>query len=48
MVLFFLATLLAYIVGALLCGIGLLAAIPVIYIAQGYTYRRLQGEQVAA
>lgn len=48
MVLFFLATLLAYVVGALLCGIGLLAAIPVIYIAQGYTYRRLQGEQVAA
>jgi uncharacterized membrane protein len=48
MVLFFLATVLAYLVGALLCGVGLLAAVPVIYIAQGYTYRKLQGEQVAA
>jgi len=47
MVLFFLATVLAYLVGALLCGIGLLVAIPVVYLAQGYTYRRLQGEQVA-
>ena len=45
---FFLATILAYLVGAILCGIGLLVAIPVIYIAQGYAYRRLQGEQVAA
>lgn len=44
---FFLASILAYIVGALLCGIGLLAAIPVIIIAQAYTYRSLQGEQVA-
>jgi len=48
MIVFFLATMLAYLVGALLCGVGLLAAVPVIYIAQGYTYRRLQGEQVAA
>ncbi len=45
---FFLATIVAYIAGAILCGIGLLIAIPVIYIAQGYAYRRLQGEQVAA
>ena len=44
---FFLASLVAYIVGAILCGIGLLVAIPVIYIAQGFTYRRLQGESVA-
>jgi len=44
---FFLASLVAYFVGALLCGIGLLVAIPVIYVAQGYTYRRLQGESVA-
>ena len=48
MIVFFLATIAAYLVGALLCGVGLLAAVPVIYIAQGYTYRRLQGEQVAA
>jgi uncharacterized membrane protein len=44
---FFLACVLAYIVGALLCGIGLLAAIPVVLIAQAYTYRTLQGETVA-
>jgi uncharacterized membrane protein len=48
MVLFFLASLLAYIVGAILCGVGLLVAVPVVYLAQGYAYRRLQGEQVAA
>lgn len=41
---FFLACLAAYFVGALLCGIGLLVAIPVVIIAQAYTYRTLQGE----
>ena len=45
---FFLAALVAYFVGALLCGIGLLVAIPVVIIAQAYTYRTLQGESVAA
>jgi uncharacterized membrane protein len=45
---FFLASLLAYVVGALLCGIGLLVAMPVVLIAQAYTYRILQGEPVAA
>lgn len=45
---FYLASLLAYMVGALLCGIGLLVAFPVVVIAQAYTYRRLQGEPVAA
>ncbi len=45
---FFLASLLAYIIGALLCGIGLLAALPVVFIAQAYTYQRLRGVQVAA
>lgn len=44
---FFLASLLAYLVGAILCGIGLLVAIPVVFLAQGYTYRKLQGEAVA-
>ena len=38
----------AYIVGALLCGVGLLVAIPVVVIATAYAYRTLQGEQVAA
>lgn len=48
MIVFFLASLLAYFVGALLCGIGLLVAVPVVYIATGYLYRRAQGEPVAA
>ncbi len=45
---FFLAAIVAYVVGAILCGIGLLVAVPVIFIAQGYAYRKLQGEAVAA
>ena len=44
---FYLASLAAYFVGALACGIGLLVAVPVVYIAQGYTYRKLQGGYVA-
>jgi uncharacterized membrane protein len=48
LILFFLACIAAYIVGALLCGVGLLVAIPVVLIATAYTYRTLQGEQVAA
>ena len=45
---FFIGSIIAYAVGALLCGIGLLVAIPVVVLASGYMYRRLQGEQVAA
>jgi len=48
LIVFFLACLAAYIVGALLCGVGLLVAIPVVVIAQAYAFRTLQGEQVAA
>ena len=44
---FFLASLVAYFLGALLCGIGLLFAVPIVIIAQAYTFRRLQGEPVA-
>ena len=47
MVGFFFASLLAYIVGAILCGIGLLVAIPVVILAQAYMYRTLQGEAIA-
>lgn len=47
-ILLFLASVAAYFVGALLCGIGLLVAFPVVAIAQAYTYRTLNGEQVAA
>jgi uncharacterized membrane protein len=35
-------------VGALICGIGLIVAWPVVIIATGYMYMRLQGEPVAA
>ncbi len=45
---FFLASVVAYFIGGLLCGIGLLVAMPVVFIAQAYTYRRLRGEPVAA
>jgi uncharacterized membrane protein len=48
LIVFFLACFAAYIVGALLCGVGLLVAIPVVVLAQAYAFRTLQGEQVAA
>ena len=48
LIVFFLACIAAYIVGALLCGVGLLVAIPVVVLAQAYAFRTLQGEQVAA
>ncbi len=38
----------AVVAGALLCGVGLLAAIPVVVIAQAYTFRRLRNQPVAA
>jgi uncharacterized membrane protein len=48
LIVFFLACFAAIIVGTLLCFVGLLVAIPVVVLAQAYTYRTLQGEQVAA
>lgn len=44
----YLASLLAILVGALLCGVGLLVAYPVVFIAHAYTFRVLRGEPVAA
>jgi len=44
---FFFASLLAYIVGAILCGVGLLVAIPVVILAQAHMYRRLQDQPIA-
>lgn len=44
----FLAELLAILIGAAICGIGLVVAIPVVIIAQGYAYRTLNNEPVAA
>lgn len=46
--LLWLGTIAAYIVGALLCGIGLIVAAPVALLALTYGYRRLQNEPVAA
>jgi uncharacterized membrane protein len=34
--------------GAAICGLGLIVAIPVVTIASAFMYRRLQGEPVAA
>jgi len=48
LILFFLAALAAYIVGACLCGVGLLAAIPIVVIAQAYTFRTLNDDPVTA
>jgi uncharacterized membrane protein len=42
----FFASILAFFVGALLCGIGLIVAIPVTIIATAYAYRRLSGQPV--
>ncbi len=47
-VVLFLASLLATFIGALLCGVGLLVAYPVVLIAHAYTFRVLRGEPVAA
>jgi uncharacterized membrane protein len=47
MVGFFFASLLAYLVGAILCGIGLLVAIPVVILAQAYLYRTFKGDAIA-
>lgn len=44
----FLAEILAIFVGALICGIGLIVAVPVVIIAQSFAYRTLNGESVAA
>jgi uncharacterized membrane protein len=48
LLLFYLASVAAYFVGALLCGIGLIVAVPVVIIATTYTYKKLTGQAVAA
>jgi hypothetical protein len=48
LLLLWLATIAAYIVGACLCGVGLLVAIPVVVIAQAYTFRTLTNDPVNA
>ncbi len=45
---FFLLSLVVEVIGACLCGVGLLVAIPVVVIAQAYTFRTLTGDPVTA
>jgi len=45
-VVFYLLGIVAIIVGAILCLVGLLVTVPVLLIAAAYTFRRLNGEQV--
>lgn len=47
-VVLYLASLVTLVIGALLCGIGLFVAIPVVAAAHAYTFRTLRGEPVAA
>ena len=47
-ILWFLLSLATWIVGALLCGVGLIAAVPVVLIGTAYTYKTLNNEPVAA
>ena len=46
-ILWFLLSLVAWFVGALLCGIGLIVAVPVILIGTAYTYKTLSNQPVA-
>lgn len=48
LILLFLASIAALIVGAILCGVGLLVAIPVVILANTYAFRTLTGGRVAA
>lgn len=45
---FAIVALVANIIGALLCLVGLLVSIPVTYLAQGYLFRRLNKEEVSS
>ena len=46
LVVFFLAATALYVVGACLCGVGLLLAVPIVACAQAYTYRWLTGDPI--
>jgi len=47
-IIFWLLSILVTIAGAIVCGVGLIVAIPVVVIATGYMYMRLQGQPVSA
>ena len=46
-ILWFLLSVVAWFVGALICGIGLIVAVPVVLIGTAYTYKTLNNEPVA-
>jgi uncharacterized membrane protein len=46
--LWFLVSVVAWVIGACLCGIGLVVAVPVVLIGTAYTYKTLNNEPVAA
>jgi uncharacterized membrane protein len=46
-ILFYLLGLVVTVIGACLCGVGLLVAYPVVLVGYAYTYRRLQGQPVS-
>lgn len=48
LILFYLASVAAYFVGAILCGVGLIVAVPVVLIATAYTYKKFTNQAVAA
>lgn len=48
LLLFFLASLLVQFIGVCLCFVGLLVALPVVVLAQAYTFRTLTGDTVTA
>lgn len=47
-IVWFLLSLATWLVGALLCGVGLIVAVPVVLIGTAYTYKKLTGQPVAA
>jgi uncharacterized membrane protein len=48
LIVFYLACLVVYVIGAVLCGIGLIVAFPLVVIATAYTYKKLTNQAVAA
>jgi hypothetical protein len=47
-IVWFLLSLATWFVGLLLCGVGLIAAVPIVLIGTAYTYKKLTGQEVAA
>ena len=47
-ILFYLLTVAIYILGVIVCGVGLLVAVPVVLLATAFLYKRLLGDPIAA